>query len=147
MASGSFFFFFFGSYFIGFWVMQCTGDDLHFPCITAKNDNTLAELPVNFLDWRCKVVLQTAEEKVLLMEVFTFYFLLLKTYSTKAVIVCAWSLPKEWGFCWREGDFYLLFSLNTSQNGLVIIQKHETTSQLNCPCCHYAELEKIEKAK
>lgn len=35
---------FFCSYFIGFWVMQCTGDDLHFPCITAEEDNILGQL-------------------------------------------------------------------------------------------------------
>lgn len=35
---------FFCNYFIGFWVMPCLGDDLHFPCITAKEDNILGQL-------------------------------------------------------------------------------------------------------
>lgn len=85
---------FFCSYFIGFWVMQCTGGDPHFPCLSAKEENVLGQLHylLNSLI-RCKVVFQTAEKEVLLMEVF--WFLLLKIYLTKAVIVWAWSLPKR----------------------------------------------------
>lgn len=35
---------FFCSYFVGFWVMQCTGGDLHSPCISAKEDKILGQL-------------------------------------------------------------------------------------------------------
>lgn len=51
--------------------MQCTGGDLHFPRLSAKEENILGQLHylLNSLI-RCKVVFQTAEKEVLLMEVF-----------------------------------------------------------------------------
>lgn len=49
-------------------LVKAPSEDLHFPCITAGEDNVLEKLLANFLDGRCKVALQRAEKKVLLMD-------------------------------------------------------------------------------